>query len=112
MGDSRVEDILEATISGDPYDTPPYSRVEKLLIDLKNSGGGGGGGTNDYEQLINKPTINGHELSGDMTSSDIGVQSKIDNQYDSSDEEVILGGGTSGASNTYDPDSETVIIGS
>ena len=108
MGDSRVENILEATISGDPYDTPPYSRVEKLLIDLKNSGGGGG--TNDYEELINKPTINGHELSGNMSSDDIGVQSKINNEYDPSDEEVILHGGA-GSSNTYNPISENVIIG-
>ena len=37
------------------------------------SGGGGGGGTNDYNDLINKPKINGTELEGDVSSEDISV---------------------------------------
>lgn len=32
---SRVEDILQSTIDSTEYDKPPQSRVEKLLIDLK-----------------------------------------------------------------------------
>ena len=38
--------------------------------------GGGGTGTNDYNQLINKPTINGKTVVGNVTSNDIDVASK------------------------------------
>lgn len=34
---------------------------------------GGGGGTSDYEQLINQPQINGHTLTGNQTSADLGL---------------------------------------
>lgn len=47
MAESRVEDILEATLTGDPYTEYPQSRIEELLIELKaliEAGGGGGGG--------------------------------------------------------------------
>lgn len=44
---SRVEDILQSTIDNTEYDKPPQSRVESLLIELKEviEGGGGGGGS-------------------------------------------------------------------
>lgn len=44
---SRVEGILQATIDGDEYNDIPQSRVEELLIELKEviEEGGGGGGT-------------------------------------------------------------------
>lgn len=35
--------------------------------------GGGGGGTSDYSDLSNKPQINGTTLSGNKSSSDLGV---------------------------------------
>lgn len=47
MGDSRNENILEATIEGIEYNDPPQSRIEDLLLELKETieeGGGGGGG--------------------------------------------------------------------
>ena len=34
---------------------------------------GGGGGTSDYEDLENKPQINGVELVGDLSTEDIGI---------------------------------------
>jgi hypothetical protein len=34
---------------------------------------GGGGGTSDYEQLSNQPQINGHTLTGNQTSADLGL---------------------------------------
>ena len=71
MADNRVDDIRESIANGSPYDTPPQSRVEYLLLQIKNQGGGGG--TNDYNDLINKPTINGTEIVGDMTSQDLGL---------------------------------------
>ena len=53
MGLSRSEDILEATINGDEYDQPPQSRIEKLLIDLKDTISGGGGGSGVIHTAIN-----------------------------------------------------------
>ena len=38
---------------------------------------GGGGGTSDYDDLTNKPTINGETLTGDMTAADLGLQDAI-----------------------------------
>lgn len=74
----------------------PQSRLEILLYliyeTLGSSGGGGGTGTKDYNQLTNKPTINGTVVKGDLTLEDIGAASN-------------------GSKNTYDPDSETVVIG-
>lgn len=40
---------------------------------LKHSGGGGGGGTSNYNQLSNKPQINGVELTGNKTSADLNI---------------------------------------
>lgn len=37
-----------------------------------------GGGTRDYNKLFNKPSIEGHELSGESTLDDIGVTQAID----------------------------------
>ena len=39
----------------------------------KHSGGGGGGGTSNYNDLSNKPSINGVTLSGNKTSEDLGI---------------------------------------
>lgn len=36
-------------------------------------GVGGGGGTGDYNELTNKPKINGVQLSGDKSSSELGI---------------------------------------
>ena len=62
------------------YDLTPIIRREFYYADiitaLKN-GGGGGGGTSDYTQLSNKPQINSTELSGDKSSSDLGLQAAL-----------------------------------
>lgn len=74
----------------------PQSRLEILLYliyeTLGSSGGGGGTGTKDYNALDNKPSINGTTLQGDLTLEDIGAASN-------------------GSRNSYDPDSESVVIG-
>lgn len=36
-------------------------------------GGGGGGGTTNYNQLTHKPSINNVTLSGNKTTSDLGI---------------------------------------
>jgi hypothetical protein len=38
-----------------------------------SEGGSGGGGTSDYTDLTNKPSINGVTLSGNKTTSDLGI---------------------------------------
>ena len=42
-------------------------------FDFEWAAGGGGGGTSDYNDLINKPQINGNTLSGNKTSSQLGI---------------------------------------
>lgn len=39
-----------------------------------SSGGGSESGQNDYTQLINKPSIEGTELNGDLSFNDLGIQ--------------------------------------
>lgn len=77
--ESRVEEILVATIDGTEYTEYPQSRIEQLLIELKAviEAGGGGGGTTNYNLLINKPEIAGVELSGNKTLSDLGITQEI-----------------------------------
>lgn len=45
---------------------------KKRATELLNQGGGGGG-TSDYTDLTNKPKINNVELSGNKTTSDLGI---------------------------------------
>ena len=47
------------------YNNPHHVTAEQT--------GGGSGGTNDYNQLTNKPQINGVELLGNKTSADLGI---------------------------------------
>lgn len=49
------------------------SYARSLAAAALNSGGGGGGGTTNYNDLENKPKINNVELSGEKTSSDLGI---------------------------------------
>lgn len=73
---SRVEEILKSKIDGTSYDKQPLSRVEELLIELNT--GGGGGGTTNYNELENKPSINGHTITGDKSSEDYDIYSGTD----------------------------------
>jgi len=47
---------------------------EILAIAIKK-GGGGGGGTTNYNELSNKPMINGHVLEGNMSTDDLEIES-------------------------------------
>lgn len=40
--------------------------------------GGGGGGTSDYDQLTNKPAINGHTLTGNQTGAQLGLTELVE----------------------------------
>ena len=44
------------------------------LAAKSGQGGGGSGGTTNYNDLTNKPTINGTTLEGNLTAEDLGLQ--------------------------------------
>jgi len=54
----------------------PVTREEIFLKAIADNGGGGGG-TTDYESVTNKPKVNGVELSGDKSASQLGLQSAL-----------------------------------
>lgn len=85
---SRAEEILQSKIDGTSYNKQPLSRIEEQLIELNT--GGGGGGTNDYNQLVNKPTLNGTTIQGDLKSSDVGVEADYNTTYNPGDETVVI----------------------
>ena len=47
--------------------------IADLIADGKIPGGGGGGGTTNYNDLENKPTINGTEIKDALTGEDVGL---------------------------------------
>ena len=61
----------------------------------QNVAGNGGGGTNDYEELINLPQINGNELTGNQTGADLGLVDAVTgkglstNDYDNTDKAKV-----------------------
>lgn len=77
---SRSEDIIQSILDNTEYDEPARSRIEYLLIELKNAieGGGGGGSVTSYSPLTEKPKIDNHTLqAGNNSSSDLGLQTKL-----------------------------------
>lgn len=88
---SRVEKILHATMGEQIELEPPQSRVEEDLLALKEIiEAGGGGGTMDYNQLTNKPSLNGTTLQGDLTSEDVDVENNQTVTYDPATEKVTI----------------------
>lgn len=79
--ESRSEEILFATINGEEYNGLPESRIEELLLELKEvieaGGGGGGGGTTNYNLLQNKPKVNGHTLQGNLSTDDLEIEQPL-----------------------------------
>lgn len=94
---SRSEDIIQSILDNTEYDEPARSRIEYLLVELKNAieGGGGGGGVTSYAPLTEKPKIDNHTLqAGNNTSSDLGLQTKL--TFDSAPTESSTNPVTSG----------------
>ena len=56
------------------YPEEPITR-EGMYLDYlcKNGAGGGSGGTTNYNDLTNKPTINGVTLEGNKTAEDLKI---------------------------------------
>ena len=75
------------------------------LLGSGNISIGGGSGTSDYDQLSNRPSVNGTTLSGNQTSSDLGLQDvlvsgtnikTINNQSILGSGNISIGGGGGG----------------
>ena len=64
---------------------------------VAGNSGGGGGGTSDYSDLSNKPKINGVELSGNKSASDLSLVAAEDgkglstNDYTTAEKEKLAG---------------------
>ena len=120
---TRVEQYL-SFLSGESsqYPDDPITRIEKYLYHLCVNGGGGdpSGGTTNYNDLANKPTLNGVEVSGNKTSTDYKISAQVTqidhgtadttltlppNQYHTWGEvtslTITLAAGTSGQANGY-----------
>lgn len=75
---TRKEQYLSAMAENSTqYPEEPITREEMYLDYLcKNGTGGGSGGTTNYNDLTNKPSINGVPLEGNKTSADLKIQSQ------------------------------------
>ena len=123
---TRKEQYLSTLAQNtDLYPDTPITREEQYLDYLcKNGiGGGGTGGTTNYNDLTNKPQINGVELSGNKTSDDLGIsgmteeqeeqlnqntqdiQGKVDKNQGTSNVGKVLGIGSDGMVLPVDPQS-------
>ena len=119
---TRKEQYLSTLAQNtDLYPDTPITREEQYLDYLcKNGIGGGSGGTTNYNDLTNKPSINGVTLEGNKTSADLNIQSQTTqtdhgtsdttftlppNQYHTWGEvaslTLTLGAETSGVANGY-----------
>ena len=63
-----------------------------------------GGGTNDYDDLNNRPQINSHTLTGNMSGSDLGLQDTIP------DLDTIRAGAAAGATAVQPADMTTALL--
>ena len=72
---TRKEQYLSAMAENTAqYPEEPITREEMYLDYLcKNGAGGGSGGTTNYNDLTNKPTINGVTLEGNKTAEDLKI---------------------------------------
>ena len=70
---TRKEQYL-AKAAGQATSVPEYPITrEEAYLDKIAKGGGGSGGTSNYNDLDNKPSINNVTLSGNKTTSDLGL---------------------------------------
>ena len=66
---SHIEKVITGTAE-------PISHLE-WIIATYGTGGSGSGGTTNYNDLTNKPSINGITLTGNKTSVDLGINAII-----------------------------------
>lgn len=71
----RDEQIIQSIIDGTEYTRVPQSRIEYLLLQLKQVIESSG--TSDYNDIENKPQINSVTLVGNKSLSDLGIVNPI-----------------------------------
>lgn len=71
----RDEQIIQSIIDGTEYTRVPQSRIEYLLLQLKQVIENGR--TSDYNDIENKPQINSVTLVGNKSLSDLGIVNPI-----------------------------------
>ena len=69
--ETRREKFL-AKAAGEASTAPTPITREEIYLDAI-SGGGGGGGTTNYNDLSNKPSVNNVTLTGNKSTSDLGI---------------------------------------
>lgn len=79
IADALAGDMYLNTTEGAIYHcvTGGSASVATWAYDFTLTGGGGGGGTDNYNDLINQPKINGITLVGNKTTSDLGIKSGL-----------------------------------
>lgn len=79
------------------YSYDSTNEVDETLGKWRERQSGGSGGTSDYEDLENKPSINGVELSGNKTASDLDLDKAVElteAEYSELSEEEKMNGTT------------------
>lgn len=96
--------VRMAELGFDKRDYYTKGEVNGIITNLSNavnfsagsSGGGGGeGGTTNYNQLSNKPKINGVALQGDKTAKQLGIDLEL--YYTKTEADAKFSGGGGGA---------------
>ena len=80
INDGRTTKVVtvgrdEGTITeaGDAFNAANMNDLENRILAACDGGGGGGGFSGDYEDLYNRPQINGVTLTGNKTTTDLGI---------------------------------------
>ena len=76
MAAIKISDLpsVETPALTDILPTVNNGETKKITLEqIVNLAGGGSGGTSNYEDLTNKPKINGVELTGDKSLTDLGI---------------------------------------
>ena len=61
------------TVEGTPLNADTFNDLENRILAACNDGGGGGGFSGDYDDLYNRPQINGHTLTGNKTTANLEI---------------------------------------
>lgn len=69
-----MENITKINVGGVDYEVRKDLADKIVELQKQIQQGTGSGGTTDYTDLENKPQINEHELSGNQSSEDLGLQ--------------------------------------
>lgn len=73
-----IADCLKALVGGTTNQILSKKSDNDFDFEWIDNTGGGSGGTTDYNQLANRPAINGHTLTGNQTAQQLGLATPSD----------------------------------